>query len=217
MAPTPRQTLLPKVEGIRMSRTMQHWMSGFALATVLLGWSAQAAGQGRYLNIMSGAVERVTYVGDMETWQEFPPFAFGDGWGSGPNLQIWLELIRTDCNTPTSAGPCGDGTFVTGYTSQLDTGNCPCDGILAEEIVVQIRYDEAVVQALGFLETDLVMRVYDGDTDSWRAMPGGSQVDPDRNIVVGRQAWNAAMIYAVIAEPGAGDGGSWGRIKSRWR
>jgi len=188
-------------------------MQLLVMLVVAVSTAAVADAQGRWVDVASGEVERVAVLGDSLTFEEFPPYAFGAYPVGTPPL--YLEMFGLDCAELPSTGLCDDDVFIVAVQAAMERGNCPCTGVLFEASTIQVRYDEAAVQALGAREADLRLMAYDETDDTWGELFGGTTIDEGQNVVRATQAAHVVQIYAVIVDPPT-EPASWGAIKAQW-
>ncbi len=174
---------------------------------------APVSGQGRWMDIGSGASYTIAAENDPESFERFPPFAFGPGYAPG-NL-LYAELVPWPCSSLPPSPICGSGRFVAAFNAYLEI-YCSCTGALFEPVELELHYDPARVAALGAREADLRLALYDQETGDWVEL-GRQRAVPERDVVTGSHTAHARQFYTILVRPGSGDGSSWGRIKSLWR
>jgi len=115
---------------------------GLALLLTLtaLAPPAPAGAQGRWIDIGSGVGFTITVEGEPESRALFPPYAFGT---FSPGNYVYLELLLWPCSGLPDPEVCAGATFVRAFQSYLDTGTCPCTGVLFAPIALELRYDPA--------------------------------------------------------------------------
>lgn len=198
-----------------MSRLLTVFAAMIGLGLLAAIAAPPARAQGRWINVGQGRVERIHSETDPMTWEEVPPFAFGD-YAFTPENVIFLEIIPRPCEALPDRSLCQDGTFVAAARADLNPGTCPCTGVLLKEIEVRLHYDPAAVQALGARESDLRLVLYESSMGVWNDIPGGFEVDPQADVVRGWQASHVSQTYAVITGPPQ-ESMTWGEIKAQWR
>lgn len=180
-------------------------------AVVLAAVSHPAGAQGQWMDIGSGESYTIRAENDPLSFERFPPFAFGD---YGPENYLYAELVPWPCSGLPSTGICAEGVFVRAFSAFLETGTCPCSGILFEPVYLELRYDPQVVRALGARERDLRIKIHDSDY-GWVGIDN-QRVVPEREVVTGTQGGHARQFYAILVERTAGDDSTWGKIKAQW-
>lgn len=185
-----------------------------ASAVVLVAQVTSARAQGRWVDVASGTTERVLLQDDALTFQDIPAFAFGN-WAPGTE-NLWLELLPLRCIDLPDRALCGDGIFIAGLLGDMQRGNCPCTGILLDDVTVQIHYDPARVRQAGARESDLTMWLWDADAGEWLDMPGGATVIPEQDVVQGLQGSHIVQHYVVVARSPT-ESSTWGAIKAQWQ
>ncbi len=155
-----------------------------ALALALL-ISRAAGAQGRWIDIGVNQSYQIGVEGDPLSFELFPAMAFGP---FGPGNFVYCELLAWPCaNLPELSWCASDRPLVASYYGHLDTGTCPCQGLLSEAATIQLRYDPIRVQALG-----------------------------GQDVIRGRLLAHARQYYVVVLGESAQDDASWGRIKAHW-
>lgn len=180
-------------------------------ATVLALGAHQADAQGQWMDIGSGETYTIRVEGDPLSFERFPPFAFG---GYRPENYLYAELVPWPCSGLPSTGICAGGNFVRAFSAYLETGSCPCSGVLFEPVYLELRYDPDLVRDLGARERDLRIKIHDSEY-GWLDIDN-QRVIPERQVVTGTQGGHARQFYVLLAERNAGDHSTWGKIKAQW-
>jgi hypothetical protein len=162
------------------------------------------------MDIGSGQSYTISVENEPQSLQRFAPFAFG---GFGPGNYVYSELLPWPCSELPAPTFCGGSTFVRAFHAYIDTGTCPCTGVLFEPVELELRYDAARVAAMGAREEDLKLAMYDVDALDWVDLPS-QQVLPDRDLILGSQSGHARQYYAILVRPP--ETSTWGRIKAQW-
>lgn len=185
----------------------------YIITAVILALSPLAAeAQGQWMDIGSGEAYTIRAENDPLSFERFPPFAFGQ---YGPENYLYAELVPWPCSGLPSTGVCAEeGIFVNAFSAFLETGTCPCSGILFEPVYLELRYDPALVRSLGARERDLKIKIHDSEY-GWVDIDN-QQVIPEREVVTGTQGGHARQFYAILVERNAGDRSTWGKIKAQW-
>jgi hypothetical protein len=183
----------------------------FTAALILALFPRTASSQGQWMDIGSGATYTIADELDPLSFERFPPFAFG---GYGPENFVYAELVSWPCSGLPSTDVCNQGRFVAAFNAFLDTGTCPCSGVLFEPIQIELHYDPAVVRAVGAREEDLRIKLHDSEF-GWVDIDD-QRVDPGRDVVIGTQGGHARQFYAILVEETGGDRSTWGQIKAQW-
>jgi hypothetical protein len=176
----------------------------------LLAVPAVTGAQGRWIDIGSGASHTISVENEPETRERFPAYAFGT---FSPGNFVYTELLPWPCGGLPSPEFCGGPTFVRAFHAYLDTGTCPCTGVLFQPVELDLHYDPSGVAALGAREEDLRLVMYDVDAQGWVDLPS-QEVHPDRDLIRGSQSGHARQYYAIIVRPQPQS--TWGRIKASW-
>jgi hypothetical protein len=183
-----------------------------ALALALL-ISRAAGAQGRWIDIGVNQSYQIGVEGDPLSFELFPAMAFGP---FGPGNFVYCELLAWPCaNLPELSWCASDRPLVASYYGHLDTGTCPCQGLLSEAATIQLRYDPIRVQALGGREEALRIKRFDVDQVGWVDLDS-QVVDTAQDVIRGRLLAHARQYYVVVLGESAQDDASWGRIKAHW-
>jgi hypothetical protein len=184
----------------------------------LLGALAALAGpgtcraQGRWIDIGADQGYQIALEHDPLSFEYFPPMAFGP---YAPGNLVYCELLPWPCSNLPDQSLCGGDRLVASYHAYLETGTCPCQGLLFEPVTIQLHYDPAGVLALGGREESLRIRRFDVDQARWVDLDA-QRVDTARDVISGRQGGHARQYYAVVLGESAQDPATWGRIKAQW-
>ncbi len=182
-----------------------------ALAVLVLVVAPSRAGaQGQWMDIGSGVTYTITVERERQSFERFAPFAFGP---FGPGNYVYAELLPWPCSELPAPTFCGESTFVRGFYAHLDTGTCPCTGVLFVPVEIELHYEPAQVAALGAREHDLRLAMYDVDVADWIELPEQA-VHADRDVIAGSQSGHARQYYAILVRPQPAS--TWGRVKAQW-
>jgi hypothetical protein len=180
------------------------------VALPALAFPPAAGAQGRWIDIGSGTSYTIAVEHEPESRERFPPYAFGT---FSPGNWVYSELLAWPCAGLPSPEPCAGTTFVRAFQAYLDTGSCPCTGVLFLPVELELRYDPARVTALGAREEDLRLLLFDADLGEWVDLPD-QRVLPARDLIAGSHVGSARQFYLIQVRPQPGS--TWGRIKAQW-
>jgi hypothetical protein len=186
-----------------------------ALFPVALGLGAPdpAGAQGRWIDIGANQSYQIGVEGDPLSYEHFPSMAFGP---FAPGNLVYAELLAWPCASLPDQSPCGEeGRLVASFHGYLDTGTCPCQGLLFEPATIQFHYDPSRVQGLGGREEALRIKRFDVDQARWVDLDA-QVVDTTQDVVRGRLLGHARQYYVVVLGESPQDEASWGRIKAHW-
>lgn len=180
------------------------------ILVLVLAFAPAAGAQGQWIDIGSGASYTIAVEREPESRERFPPYAFGT---FSPGNWVYAELLPWPCTGLPSPELCAGTTFVRAFHAYLETGSCPCTGVLFQPVELELRYDPARVASLGAREEDLRLLLFDADVGEWVDLPD-QRVLPDRDLITGTQAGSARQFYLILVRPQPGS--TWGRIKAQW-
>jgi hypothetical protein len=182
-----------------------------ALLAALLA-PATGSAQGRWIDIGASESHQIAVEGDPLSFELFPPMAFG---AFVPGNYVYCELLVWPCSGLPDATPCAEGWLVASYYGYLDTGTCPCQGLLSQPATVQLRYEPNRVRELGGREEDLRIKRFDIDLGQWIDLDS-QVVMTAQDVVRGYLLGHARQYYVVALGESAQDDATWGRIKAHW-